>query len=255
MSSFENQFIWYDLMTTDTAAAQEFYGAVVGWTMVLSPLTDRGYTILHAGEIPMGGLMKLPDEALQHGARPGWIGYIAVVDVDAKVAQITGAGGMLHRAAEDIPSVGRFAVVADPQGAAFVLFHGTGKMPDRPAEVTPGLVNWNELHAADGAAAFEFYAAQFGWTKDQAIEMGPMGIYQLFAAGGPAIGGMMTRMDPSMPPHWNYYINVADINAAAERVKVAGGQVVHGPVQVPGGSWVLNALDPQGAFFALVAPQ
>jgi predicted enzyme related to lactoylglutathione lyase len=64
----------------------------------------------------------------------------------------------------------------------------------------------------------------------------------------------MTRMSADIPPHWNYYINVADINEAAERVKAGGGQVVNGPMEVPGGQWVLQGFDPQGAFFALVAP-
>ena len=83
--------------------------------------------------------------------------------------------------------------------------------------------------------------------------MGPMGTYQTFGAGGPAFGGMMTKM-PEMPvPAWQYYVNVEAIDVAIERVKAGGGQVINGPMQVPGGSWIINAVDPQGAMFALVA--
>ena len=255
MSAFKDRFIWYDLMTTDDAAAKKFYASVVGWSMAVSPLTDRGYTVLSAGDTPVGGLMNLPDIALKAGAQPGWLGYIAAEDVDAMAARVTAAGGTLHRAAEDIPGVGRFAVAADPQGAAFVLFRGTGTMPPPLPDASPGCIGWHELRAADAAAAFDFYASLFGWTKADAIDMGPMGVYQLFAIGGTVVGGMMTRVASAVPPHWMYYINVADINAAAAQVKAAGGQVLHGPMPVPGGSWILQGLDPQGAHFALTAPR
>jgi predicted enzyme related to lactoylglutathione lyase len=94
----------------------------------------------------------------------------------------------------------------------------------------------------------------FGWTQSDAIDMGPMGTYQLFATGGMAVGGMMTRMDPAIPPAWLFYVNVAEIGAAQARIEESGGAVLHGPHQVPGGSWIVQARDPQGAVFAVVAP-
>src|SRR3712207_2425474 len=116
---------------------------------------------------------------------------------------------------------------------------------------------WHELHAADGAAAFEFYASMFGWTKSDALDMGPLGTYQLFATGGgpKAVGGMMTRVQPQMPPAWLFYFNTDSIEAAQRRVREGGGAVLHGPHQVPGGSWIIQCRDPQGAYFALVAPK
>ena len=168
---------------------------------------------------------------------------------------MTQAGGASLRAADDIPGVGRFAVVADPQGAAFILFRPAPEMDRQPRPPgTMGHAGWHELHAADWQGAFAFYAGQFGWTKDEAVDMGPMGTYQLFAAGNVAIGGMMTKAEAVPAPFWLFYFNVPDIDAAAARVAAGGGHVLHGPMEVPGGSRVIQCRDPQGATFALVQP-
>ena len=124
--------------------------------------------------------------------------------------------------------------------------------PASAAPGAPGHVGWRELHAGDGPAAFDFYARLFGWTKDEAMDMGPMGVYQLFAAGGQAIGGMMTKTAETPAPYWLYYFNVEAVDAAIARVKAAGGQLLNGPMQVPGGSWIAQCMDPQGAMFAVV---
>ena len=98
----------------------------------------------------------------------------------------------------------------------------------------------------------KFYADMFGWTKADAIDMGPMGKYQLFNHGDKTIGGMMQK-PPNIPvAMWNFYFNTSDVDAASARVTAAGGKVVHGPVEVPGGQWIVQALDPQGALFAVV---
>ncbi|MDQ2801380.1 MAG: serine hydrolase, partial [Pseudomonadota bacterium] len=215
----------------------------------------RHYTVLSAGETPVGGLMELPQRARDAGARPGWIGYVAVDDVDAVALRVRDAGGAIHRAAEDIPGIGRFAIVDDPQGATFTLFKALDAGETPPAAgATPGHVGWHDLQAADWEAAFAFYADLFGWTKAEAIDMGPMGIYQLFATGGAPVGGMMTKTDAMPAPGWTYYFNVDDTDTAVIRVKDAGGQVLNGPQQVPGGQWVAQCLDPQGAVFGMVGP-
>jgi predicted enzyme related to lactoylglutathione lyase len=255
MSTLHGQFVWYDLMTTDTEAATAFYRKVIGWDAQDAGLPDRSYTVLSTGKIPMGGLMQLPQADRDAGGRPGWSGYILADDVDAYAARIERAGGSIHKGPEDIPGVGRFAAVGDPQGAVFLLFKGNQpEPPPRAAAGTPGHVGWNELRAADQEAAFAFYAELFGWTKAEAINMGPMGVYQIFAIDGVPVGGMMTRQDTSLPPQWGYYINVENTEAAVARVKAAGGQVQNGPMQVPGGSWIAQCLDPQGAFFNIVGP-
>jgi predicted enzyme related to lactoylglutathione lyase len=257
MSDPAGKFCWYELMTTDTAAATAFYENVVGWRAQDSGMPGMAYTLLFAGESPVGGLMALPEEARKAGARPGWAGYIWVSDVDATAAQIKSAGGSVHRPPDDIPNIGRFAVVADPQGAIFVLFKDAGgERPPQPAPGTPGLAGWHELQASDREAAFAFYSSLFGWTKAEAFDMGdPVGLYQLFATGDAAVGGMMNKMAGVPVPFWLYYFTVTDIDAAIARVTDGGGQIMHGPVQVPGGVWIAQGLDPQGAMFAVVGPR
>jgi predicted enzyme related to lactoylglutathione lyase len=256
MSSSHGQFIWYDLMTDDCKAAEAFYRGVIGWDATDSGMADRSYTLLSVGPTMVGGLMPIPEEAQKAGARPCWNGYIAVDDVDANAVRVKAASGSVHRAPEDIPRVGRFAVVADPHGAVFMLFRGSLEQAPEPAPPgTPGHVGWHELHAGDRERAFLFYTGLFGWTKAEAVDMGPMGVYQTFATGDVPVGGMMTKTPQTPMPFWLYYFNVDAIDGAMARVKEGGGQVIHGPTQVPGGSWIAHCLDPQGAIFAMVGPK
>lgn len=253
MSDFNGRFVWYELLTTDAAAAKTFYGDVIGWGAQDVPMPGLTYTLFTAAGRNAAGLMTLPDEARQKGAPPQWLGYVAVHDVDASAEQAKTLGGTIRVAPCDIPNVGRFAIVIDPQGAALALFRPSDPGQDGPPEPgTPGHPGWHELAAADWAEAFAFYGDLFGWQKAEAIPMGQMGVYQLFSAGGPAIGGMFNK-PPMLPvPFWLFYFTVPDIDAASARVAQAGGQVLMGPMQVPGGGWIVQARDPQGALFALV---
>jgi uncharacterized protein len=248
-----NQFFWYDILTTDTTAARKFYGDVVGWGARDSRQPGPEYTVFTVDGCGVAGLMPIPD-AVRPGARPCWMGYVAVDDVDLTATRLAAEGGIIHRPPIEIPGVIRFAVVADPQGAGFLIAKGlTSDSPPQLPIGTPGTVGWRELYAQDWTSAFSFYAKMFGWTKADAIDMGPMGTYQLFAAGDAAVGGMMTKPAAIPTPHWAYYFNVTGIDAGAARVTAGGGRVVDGPHQVPGGQWIVQCADPQGAFFALVA--
>jgi uncharacterized protein len=228
---------------------------LVGWTPQSISQPDMRYTVMNAGDKMVAGVMALPSEAREAGAGPGWVGYVGTDDADASTRKLREAGGMVHREPADIPDIGRFSVVADPQGAMFMLFQPMGGDNSPAPAGTPGHIGWRELYAADWSSAFDFYAGQFGWTKDRAMDMGPMGTYQLFAAGGEAIGGMMNKPDVIPVPVWLYYFNVEAIDAAAARVSSGGGQVINGPHEVPGGAWIIQCMDPQGAMFALVAPR
>jgi len=255
-TSPSGRFVWYDLMTTDVPAAQAFYEHVIGWSGKDSGVPGQSYTIFSLGDTMLAGLMPIPEDARRGGVRPAWMGYIGVDDVDAWATRLQAAGGTVHRPGTDIPGVGRFAVVGDPQGAGFMLFHPLGSQ-DAPKDDAdaPGRVGWRELHAADGPSAFKFYEKLFGWTSSRAVDMGELGVYTVFAYDGADRGGVMTRMPRTPMPSWLYYFNVEAIDAAVDRIKGAGGRIGTSPTQVPTGQWILTAHDPQGAEFALLAPR
>ena len=243
-------------MTTDDAAAEAFYKKVVGWTAQDMSQGDMKYTALLAGDAPVAGLMTLPKDACDAGARPGWIGYVGVDDVDATVGRVTKAGGKSPRPADRHPQCrplrhGRRSAGHGVLPLQALRRHVRARPPIRPS---PASSAGTSFMAVDGEKAFGFYADLFGWTKAEAMDMGAMGVYQLFAAGGAPIGGMMTK-PPGVPvSFWNYYFQVDGIGAAMERLKAAGGSVINGPMEVPGGNWIVQGLDPQGAMFSLLSP-
>jgi predicted enzyme related to lactoylglutathione lyase len=244
------RFVWYELTTTDLAAAKTFYAAVMGWRAHDVSMPGMDYALLVAGKTTAAAVVGLPEGAAEMGAKPRWMGYVGVDDVDATAERIRQLGGAVHIPPEDIPDISRFSVVADPQAAMFALFKGLkpGQQPTAPARL--GRVTWHELLAADGEAAFAFYGALFGWQKADA-DTGPTGIYQTFSAGGQTIGGMFTK-PPTVPDtFWLYYFDIGDIDAAAARVTAGGGQILEGPLEVAGGRWILRCTDPQGAMFGL----
>ncbi|WP_420143912.1 VOC family protein [Sphingobium sp.] len=260
MTDFTGKFFWYELMTSDPDAALAFYGDVVGWTA--QPFGEEGagdpYHVLSGSSGPMGGVMAIPAEAEQCGMSPWWGGYVGSGDVDADAARLSAAGGKVMRDAEDIPGVGRFAVMADPGGAVFMLLKGSSneEMQGAPP-MALGHVGWHELYAGDFDRDLAFYTGQLGWTTGEAMDMGPMGSYQLVSqTGGGAFqdmtGGIMPKPEQVPVPLWLFYFVVGDIDAAVDRVQAGGGTVLQGPVEVPGGAWIIQATDPQGAMFALV---
>jgi predicted enzyme related to lactoylglutathione lyase len=194
----EGGFVWYEYMAGDDAAAVDFYTRVVGWRAEDSGMPGPRYTLLKAGDRPVAGVMTFPD-AKDWPIR--WVAHIATSDVDAMAARVTQAGGAVHRPPTDIPGIGRFAVVADPQGASFMLFRAAGTPAPDLAPGTPGAFGWHELHTTDWQAAWAFYQGLFGWEKSQATDMGTMGLYQTFTVNGVWAGGMLN--EPAAPaPHW-----------------------------------------------------
>ena len=257
MANKHGDFIWYELMTTDPDAATQFYGNILGWSVAPSEQPDMDYRVFSAGNEQVGGFMALTPEMTAGGAQPCWAGYVSVNDVDAAIASITQAGGTVLMGPSEIPGVGPFAFVADPQGAIFYVMTDTsGEESTAFAKYAPkaGRCAWNELGTADPAAAWKFYADQFGWTKDGDLDMGELGKYEFIKSDVP-IGAIMPKM-PEMPVSaWTYYFRVADIDAAVEAVKSNGGTVLIEPMEIPGGDYSLNVMDPQGAVFGLVGPR
>ena len=244
------RFAWYELLTTDVAAASAFYGKVVGWGATDASTPELAYTILAAGEVPVGGLMDLPEEGRRLGATPRWLGYVVVDDIDATAGQIRRRGGAVLLPPTD-SNIGRVSVVADPQKATFALVEGLTYGPQQPGGLDElGHVGWHELLAQDRSRIFDFYGELFDWQKNSG-ETDAADFYQLFSSAGQTIGGMLTKL-PSVPqPCWLYYFNVDDIGAAARRVNDSVGRILQGPIELTDGCWIARCADPQGALFAL----
>ncbi len=243
-------FVWHDLLCKDPKAAIAFYSEVVGWKT--QAFGDGGhYTMWVGSQGPLGGVMQLPEEAAKMGAPPHWMGNVVVADVDASAAQAKKLGGKVLKEPSDIPTIGRFAVIADPQGATMSIFKPAAAMAlhDTSKE---GEICWNELMTSDSAAAFGFYSEMFGWKVQKEMDMGPMGTYRLFGIGEKQLGGMMTSPKGSpMPPMWVYYSETSDLDAAIARATRHGAKVMNGPMDVPTGGRIAQLMDGQGAAFAL----
>ncbi|MFC0587879.1 VOC family protein [Novosphingobium aquiterrae] len=258
MGTLQGSWIWYELMTPDPDGAKAFYDAVVGWTLVPGSPQTNGYGFIANADGGMtGGVLTLSDDMIQHGARPSWLGYIGVDDVDAAVSSVEAAGGKILMPANDVPMAGRIAMVADCCGAPFYVMTptpppGGGESTAFSAMPHPGRCGWNELLAGDQAEAVAFYTSQFGWTLPGAMDMGPMGTYQFIAHDGVQIGAIMTKPAEVLAAMWCHYFWVDNIAAAKDRVTANGGQVINGPHEVPGPLWIIQGVDPQGALFSLV---
>jgi uncharacterized protein len=249
--NFHGRFAWYELMTTDMEAAEAFYTKVMGWGALDASMPGRTYTLFTAGKALVSGVMDLPEDVRIVGGKPNWIGYVGVDDVDAAAVRIERLGGAVHVPPTDVRNVSRFSIVADPQTARLALLKWLKPGQEQPAELGgPGRVGWHELLAADWKQALAFYGELFGWQKADA-DIGEMGTYQLFSAGGQTIGGMVNKSPMTPAPFWLYYFDIGDLDAAAQRVKAGGGRILEGPFEVPGGSWIVRCTDPQGAMFAL----
>lgn len=243
------RFVWHELMTTDTKSAAGFFTKVIGWK-TQGWDQDPSYTMFTSGGRPTAGLMTLPADAKAMGAPPNWLTYVGTPDVDATAQQAKSLGAKILREPSDIPKIGRWALIQDPQGAVFAAFTPA---PSDTSAAPPSGFSWHELATTDQRAALAFYQQLFGWEATSSMDMGPgMGTYQMFGWGGQAAGGIFTK--PAQmpgPPSWLPYIKVPDSKKTAASVKKQGGKVINGPMEVPGGDWIAQGMDLQGAVFAV----
>lgn len=254
-------YIWYELMTTDTDAAKAFYDAVVGWNIGEGVAEYQGYRMINRADGGVaGGVLPITDEMKQHGALPMWLGYVHVADADAAASTIEQAGGKKLMGPIDIPSVGRIAMVTDPQGAAFYIMKPippAGNENQQSDVFSPDQkqrVSWNELSTSDPVAARKFYSDQFGWGSEEFMDMGDMGEYRFLDHDGQRIGALCGVMQ-GQQPKWRYYFRVPSVSAAKDVAEQKGGAIHMGPHQVPTGDFIVIGTDPQGAEFALVGGQ
>lgn len=243
------RFVWFDLTTTNVEEALAFYADALSWGV--TPWDqDDSYTMLSVGGNPAAGVKALSDELKAMNVPPNWIASVRVEDVDASMKKAMELGGTTLKAAWDIPQVGRVAVLADPQGAAFMMFTPSEGAPELKAD----MMSWHELNTTDHEAAWTFYSKLLGWHATESMDMGEDGQYFMFQREGAekSMGGMSNaakKMD--VPAHWLYYTTVDSCEGAIERIKSKGGKIANGPMQVPGGNWVAQCQDPQGAAFAI----
>jgi uncharacterized protein len=249
MVDLHARFAWYELLTTDMAAASAFYGSVLGWRMRDASTPQFSYSVFSAGEAPVSGLMELPADGQKEGATPRWVGYIGVDDIRSTADRLRRLGGRVFVPPTET-NIGLISIVADPQGATLALVQGLKQGEPRLELDKVGHVGWHELFAADWTSAFDFYSELFGWQRAES-DIGSLKSYQLLSVGGRRIGGMFTKQPMAPFPFWLYYFNVPDVAIAARRVTDGGGRIAQGPTQVPDGGWIVRCVDPQGAMFAL----
>jgi uncharacterized protein len=248
-STGRGRFVWCELMTTDAKAAQEFYGKVAGWGT--APFGEDGsYSLWMNGEAPVGGCMNLSPELRTAGVPPHWTAYISAPDLDQACADVKRLGGKVRVEPQEIPGVGRFAIVADPQGAEFGLYAAAEAGPPAQAPRV-GEFSWHELATTDPKAALRFYGELCGWKVLDTFDMGPMGTYHLYGLDGTMLGGIYPKPAAAPAVYWLPYIKVGSADEATTTATAAGATVIHGPIEVPGGDRITMATDPQGAMFAV----
>lgn len=253
------RFVWHDLVTTDVEGAKRFYGDLLGWGY--QPFTGPGggeapegampYEMIVAAGAPMpqGGVMaaQLP------GVPPHWVGHISLPGVDGVAARAQAGGGKLVFGPFDIPGVGRNALIADPQGAAFgvITFAGEG-MPAPEGPTPTGSFCWDELVTTDVPGAEAFYAGVTGWGAKSWDGGVP---YTIFTAGDAQAAGLMARpAELQAPPAWIAYVHVPDLAATLAKTKELGGAVYAGPIPVPTIGLIGVICDPQGAALGVIQP-
>ena len=246
-ANYQGRFIWTELLCNDANAAAAFYGRILPWaSQPFGPGSD--YLVFTGnGGAPLAGNMSLPAEARAMGTAPHWRAYIGTDDVDAIVVQASRLGARILEAPRDLPGVGRAALLADPEGARFGVYR-----PQDSATPPEPAFTWYELAARSRESALAFYQQLFGWKLARPLDMGGGFFYQTFGLDGKDLGGAYTiQADRPMPPAWCPYANCASADEVAGKVIAGGGQLCHGPVDVPGGGRIAQFFDPQHAMFAV----
>lgn len=244
------RFVHNDLMTTDPEKSRRFFTELFGWT---TEDVDMGggeiYTLLSDRVRSFGGIATL-DQTL--GVPSHWRPYISCPSVDDACALATNLGATLIIEPVDIPGgYGRFALVADPQGAVFSPY-AKDNATEYDDTIEAGSIEWYELCTSDPEAATALYTRLFGWeTESMHMDSGP---YTVLRSAGMAVGGIMKKMDEMPVSAWIPYIRVPEINQALKDMRQLGGEVYFDPLEIPGIGQISWGADPTGAIFAVLEP-
>jgi predicted enzyme related to lactoylglutathione lyase len=244
-------FCWVDLATTDPAGAKAFYGELFGWEAEDVPAGEAGtYTMLRLDGDEVCALYEMETERRDMGIPPHWFSYVSVDDADAIASRARELGGTVHGEAFDVDGDGRIAVVQDPTGAMLGAWQPRAHIGARRVN-DPGCFTWNELQTRDPETAADFYARLFGWESEPIKQNGSL-VYVTIKNAGFRNGGMMpmTEQHGDAPSYWLTYFTVPSCDAAIEKVRGLGGEVLAGPMNIGAGR-IAVVSDPQGAAFAL----
>ncbi|MHC4223387.1 MAG: VOC family protein [Planctomycetota bacterium] len=251
MSHMTGRIVWHDLMSTDPETSEKFYTELFGWTVKQVDVGDTGhkYRMIHMGERGLGGIETLSKE---QGLPPHWIAYTEVESVDDAARRATAAGGSTPVPPTDIPGVGRFAVIRDPQGAFISAFHSNSEYPPEPeGPPAAGTFCWEELLTSDPADAKRFYCELFGWSTRE-MDMGEAGTYTLFDCGKKEVAGAMKMPEEAAaPPNWLAYVAVESVDATHTKAESLGAQTFVAPRDIPNVGRFAVLADPTGAPFAI----
>jgi uncharacterized protein len=245
------RMVWRELLTNDVDKARAFYGELFNWKLDVG--MDMGpagtYYMVNAGGKQIGGMMKSPAE--MKGAS-FWMSVVSVKDVDATVAAATKNGGKVLNPPVDMPSVGRYATIADADGAALSLLRSATGDAEMTGPPGTGQFAWETLNTSDEDRAKKFYTTVFGW-KTMA---GPGGHGTVFSVGG---GGPDQVADmqkaQGFPPCWITYVVVDKLEPTRDRVAKLGGKVMMPLIEVPTVGRIAMISDPTGAVIGLFEPQ
>lgn len=249
------RFLWYELLTSDVEGAKAFYSRVMGWGTQPFEGSPDPYWLWSVGEKPVAGLMTLPEAAKAQGAPPHWRSYVYTPALDSTREKVESLGGRILVPTQEAASIGRFSVFQDPQGAVIGVLEPAEAPSAQPDKAPDGQISWSELATTDRERAFAFYSELFGWSQTDEMDMGgDAGIYQMYGASdGVTLGGIFTKPAEMPVSAWLYYVTVPDLDEAVGTTKSLGGQILNGPMDVPGDERIAQCMDPQGAAFALHA--
>ncbi|MEO0948878.1 MAG: VOC family protein, partial [Cyanobacteria bacterium J06641_5] len=245
-------FCWVDLATVDAEAAKPFYGQLFGWTFEDMPVEGMPpYVMAFKGDRRVAALFDLPKDMNAQGIPPHWQSYINVEDLNAAVQRWQSCGGKVINAACEIMGAGRMAALQDPTGTVVQLWQAEGHIG---AEVVNEVNTycWPELQTRGADKAAEFYAAVFGW---EIAAEGTVPNYITAKVKGHFNCGMfdlnLANLPAEIPPHWEVYFNVENIDKALALVQNLGGKALMEPIAIDPGRFATIA-DPQGAVCTLI---
>ena len=242
-------FCWSELTTTDQAAAKAFYGGLLGWQADDQPVgEDTYYSMQLLDGKPVAAIAPQPQQQRDAGVPPVWNSYVSVQSADEVAARAKELGANVHAPPFDVMTVGRMAVIQDPQGAFFMLWQPREHIGANLVNA-PGALVWNELQSPDLDASASFYGELFGWKLE---EFPGMPDRYLTIQNGEHVNGGMRELTPPSPPSWLTYFGVEDLAAALAKVGELDGSTLAGPIDIQMAKLAVVA-DPQGAVFALYA--